>query len=115
MTALSSIWRDAWRPPDRRPIWEWAEEHITAIPYSPNPGAFRIGNSPQIREVFDAIINPRVRLISIIAAVQASKTTISEIALAYIVSNLPGPTLWLNETDEDAKDQSEARLQKLFD
>ncbi len=115
MTALSSIWRDAWRPPDRRPIWEWAEEHIAAIPYSPNPGAFRIGNSPQIREVFDAIINPRVRLISIIAAVQSSKTTISEIALAYIVANLPGPTLWLNETDEDAKDQSEARLQKLFD
>ncbi len=115
MTALDTIWRDAWRPPDRRPIWEWAEEHIAAIPYSPNPGAFRVGNSPQIREVFDAIINPRVRLISIIAAVQASKTTISEIALAYIVSNLPGPTLWLNETDEDAKDQSEARLQKLFD
>lgn len=115
MTALDTILRDAWRPPDRRPIWQWAEEHIAAIPYSPNPGAFRIGNSPQIREVFDAIINPRVRLISIIAAVQASKTTISEISLAYIIANLPGPTLWLNETDEDAKDQSEARLQKLFD
>ncbi|PTY02753.1 hypothetical protein DB346_08230 [Verrucomicrobia bacterium LW23] len=69
----------------------------------------------QIRAVFDAITDPRVRLVSIIAAVQASKTTVSELSLAYIIANLPGPTLWLNETDEDAKDQSEARLQKLFD
>jgi hypothetical protein len=32
-----------------------------------------------------------------------------------IVKNLPGPCLWLDQTDEDAKDQSESRLQKLFD
>ena len=115
MNYHDDLWRRACTPPDRRPIWQWAEEHIKAIPYSPNPGPFRIENSPQIREVFDAITNPRVRLISIIAAVQASKTTVSEIALAYIVANMPGPTLWLNETDEDAKDQSESRLQKLFD
>ena len=109
------IWKRAWRPPDRRPIWQWAEQHIRSIPYSPTPGRFRIENSPQIREVFDAIVDPRVRVISVIAAVQSSKTTVPEIALCYIIANMPGPTLWLNETDEDAKDQSEARLQKLFD
>lgn len=109
------MWSRICAPPDRRPIWEWAEEHIKAIPYSPNPGAFRIENSPQIKEVFEAITDPRTRLVSIIAAVQASKTTVSEISLSYIIANMPGPTLWLNETDEDAKDQSEARLQKLFD
>lgn len=115
MSFYDKVWGRICAPPDRRPIWEWAEEHIRSIPYSPNPGAFRIENSPQIREVFEAITDPRVRVISIIAAVQASKTTVSEIALAYIIANMPGPTLWLNETDEDAKDQSEARLQKLFD
>ncbi|MEE4212914.1 MAG: terminase gpA endonuclease subunit, partial [Parvularcula sp.] len=51
----------------------------------------------------------------IVAAVQASKTTAAELTLCYIIANLPGPTLWLNETDEDAKDQSESRLQKLFE
>ena len=35
--------------------------------------------------------------------------------LCYIIANLPGPTLWLDQTDEDARDYSEARLQKLFD
>ena len=115
MTFYDELWRRVCVPPDRRPIWQWAEEHIRAIPYSPSPGAFRVANSPQIRAVFEAITDPRVRVVSIIAAVQAAKTLVSEISLAYIIANMPGPTLWLNETDEDARDQSESRLQKLFD
>jgi phage terminase large subunit GpA-like protein len=113
--ALQDIWRDAWQPPDRRPVWEWAEEHVRSIPYSPMPGRFRLGNSPWIREVLDAVVDPKVRLVSIIASVQSSKTTAPELALCYIIANLPGPALWLDQTDEDAKDYSEARLQKLFD
>lgn len=115
MSFYDELWRRVCVPPDRRPIWQWAEEHIRSIPYSPNPGAFRIANSPQIKEVFEAITDPRVRVVSIIAAVQAAKTLVSEISLSYIVANMPGPALWLNETDDDAKDQSESRLQKLFD
>jgi hypothetical protein len=88
---------------------------VRSIPYSPMPGRFRSDNSPHIREVMEALVDPRVRLVSIIAAVQASKTTAPELTLCYIISNLPGPTLWLDQTDEDAKDQSESRLQKLFD
>lgn len=112
---LEQIWREAWRPPDRRPVWEWAEEHIKAIPYSPLPGRFRVANSPMLREVVEAIVDPRTRLVSIVASVQSSKSTAAEIALCYIISNLPGPTLWLDQTDDDAKDQSEGRLQKLFE
>jgi hypothetical protein len=37
------------------------------------------------------------------------------LGLAHIIANHPGPTLWLDQTDDDAKDQSESRLQKLFD
>ena len=112
---LDRIWREAWRPPDRQPVWKWAEEHVRSIPYSPMPGRFRIENSPMIREVMEAIVDPRIRLVSIIASVQSSKTTAPEITLCYIIANLPGPTLWLDQTDDDAKDQSEGRLQKLFD
>ena len=115
MKELNAIWRDAWRPPDRRPPWQWCEEHIGAIPYSPMPGRFRSDNSPWVREVMDAIVDPRVRLVSILASIQSSKTTAPELTLCYIIANLPGPTLWLDQTDEDAKDQSESRLQKLFD
>lgn len=112
---LSSILRDAWTPADRREPWRWCEDHIKNIPYSPLPGPFRSENSPWIREVMEAIVDPKIRLVSIIAAVQSSKTTSPELTLCYIIANLPGPCLWLDQTDEDAKDESESRLQKLFE
>ena len=112
---LSSILREAWTPADRREPWRWCEDHIKSIPYSPLPGPFRSENSPWIREVMEAIVDPKIRLVSIIAAVQSSKTTSPELTLCYIIANLPGPCLWLDQTDEDAKDESESRLQKLFE
>jgi hypothetical protein len=112
---LSDIWRDAWKPPEVIPPWQWAEENIDSIPYSPMPGRFRSDHSPWVREPLEAIADTKVKVVSIIAAVQASKTTVAELALCYIIPNQPGPTLWLSATDEDAKDQSESRLQKLFD
>ncbi|MGF1453573.1 MAG: terminase gpA endonuclease subunit [Opitutales bacterium] len=115
MSVLRSIFAAAWRPPDRRAPWRWAEEHVETIPYSPIPGRFRSDNSPWLKPVMEAMIEPKVKTVCIIAAVQASKTTAAELTLCYIIANLPGPTLWLNETDEDAKDQSESRLQKLFE
>ncbi len=115
MSAITNILFDGWTPPDRRPPWQWCEEHISSIPYSPMPGPFRSDNSPWIRDVMNAIVDPKIRIVSIIAAVQSSKTTAPELTLCYIISNLPGPCLWLDQTDEDAKDQSESRLQKLFE
>ena len=112
---LSSILRDAWTPADRREPWRWCEEHIKSIPYSPMQGSFRSDNSPWIREVMEAIVDPKIRLVSIIAAVQSSKTTSPELTLCYIIANLPGLCLWLDQTDEDTKDESESRLQKLFE
>ena len=112
---LSSILMDAWTPADRREPWRWCEDHIRSIPYSPLPGPFRSENSPWICEVMEAIVDPKIRLVSIIAAVQSSKTTSPELTLCYIIANLPGPCLWLDQTDEDAKDESESRLQKLFE
>ena len=115
MKLLRDILKDAWTPADRREPWRWCEEHIKSIPYSPLPGPFRSENSPWIREVMEAIVDPKIRLVSIIAAVQSSKTTSPELTLCYIIANLPGPCLWLDQTDEDAKDESESRLQKLFE
>ena len=115
MSALQQIWREAWKPPDRRPPWAWCEEHITSIPYSPVPGRFRSDNSPWMREPMEALVDPRIRLVSIIAAIQSGKTSVGELGISYIIANLPGPTLWLDQTDDDARDQSESRLQKLFD
>ena len=112
---LQTIWADAWKTPDRRPPWAWAEEYIASIPYSPTPGRFRSDNSPWIREPMECAVDPAYKFITIVAGIQASKTLMMEILTAYIIDNMPGPMLWLAQTDADAKEEMKARLQKLYE
>lgn len=107
-------WRSAWRPPDRRPAWEWAEEHVQKIPYSPIPGRFRSSNSPWIREPLEALTDVSVRKVQIVAGIQASKTLLMEIGSCALIKNHPGPMLWLDQKDEEAADELENRLKVLW-
>lgn len=112
--ALTTLLTPNWRLPERIPPWKWCEENVKNIPYSPIPGHFKSANSPWVREVMEAMADPDIRLVSIVAPVQSSKTIGAELCLCYIIANFPGPCLWLSQTDADAKDQAEARLHKLF-
>lgn len=111
---LTTLLAPNWRLPERIPLWKWCEENVKNIPYSPIPGHFKSANSPWVREAMEAMADPDIRLVSIVAPVQSSKTIGAELCLCYIVANFPGPCLWLSQTDADAKDQAEARLHKLF-
>lgn len=112
--ALTTLLAPNWRLPERIPPWKWCEENVKNIPYSPIPGHFKSANSPWVRGVMEAMADPDIRLVSIVAPVQSSKTISAELCLCYIIANFPGPCLWLSQTDADAKDQAEARLHKLF-
>lgn len=112
--ALTTLLAPNWSLPERIPPWKWCEENVKNIPYSPIPGHFKSANSPWVREVMEAMADPDIRLVSIVAPVQSSKTISAELCLCYIIANFPGPCLWLSQTDADAKDQAEARLHKLF-
>ncbi len=112
---LRAAFCEGFAPTVRLSVADWCEKHVDEIPYSPIPGPFRAYNAPQMRDVMAAIVNPRVRLVFVMASIQSSKTLSPELALAYIIPNLPGPTLWLDVTDDAAKLQSETRLQPLFD
>ena len=112
--ALTTLLAPNWRLPERIPPWKWCEENVKNIPYSPIPGHFKSANSPWVRGVMEAMSDPDIRLVSIVAPVQSSKTIGAELCLCYIIANFPGPCLWLSQTDADAKDQAEARLHKLF-
>lgn len=76
------MFAEAVRPPDRRPPWAWAEEHVESIPYSPMPGRFRSDNSPWVREVMEAVVDPRVKLVSILASVRTLITPLPQRAVA---------------------------------
>lgn len=109
------MWQEAWTPPDRRPPWKWAEDNVMAIPYSPIPARFRSENSPWIREPLEALVDVNVRKVQIVAGIQASKTFGAEIGSCYIIKNMPGPMLWLDQQDDEAKDELENRLTPLWE
>jgi hypothetical protein len=68
-----------------------------------------------LREPLEALVDPKIKVVCLMACVQASKTLIGEIGLNYIIANMPGPTLWLDNTDEEAYDQAESRLSVLME
>ena len=55
-----------------------------------------------------------MRKVQIVAGIQSSKTFLMEIGTTYIVTNAPGPMLWLDQTDEEARDELENRLTPLW-
>lgn len=109
------VWRAAWRPSDRRPPWQWLEENVTEIPYSPMPGAWKSDHSPMAREVLDMIFDPLIRTVMITAATQTAKSLILEMAIANVVANDPGPAMFLNQDDDEAGDEAATRLYPLLD
>lgn len=112
---LSAVLRRAFAPHERPDAVEWAETYIEDIPYSPIPGRFRIYNSPFLAPILRELTNRRTRKVIISACVQSGKTLAPEIALCWLIANSPAPTLWLDMTDDSARDQSENRLQPLFE
>ncbi len=94
-------------------VVEWCRTHVTEIPYS--PVAFDLDKSPILRALLEELEKPRNRYVMILACVQSGKTLAPELFLSYLIENRPGPTLWLNTTDAEAKDQAENRIGLLFD
>ena len=111
---IEELWRESWKPPDRRSAWEWGEEHVTRIPYSPIPGKFRSDNSPWIRKPLESLTDVTIRKVQIVAGIQASKTLLMEIGSCFITACLPGPLLWLDQKDEEAADELESRIKPLW-
>lgn len=94
-------------------VVEWVRRHVKSIPYSPRE--FNLAASPILRALLEELDDERNRYVVIVASVQSGKTVAPELFLSYLIDKKPGPALWLNTTDAEAKDQSENRIGLLFD
>src|SRR4030043_1997060 len=73
------------KPPSNQKIWEWGEENVELDRSSPYPGPFRIKNSPHIKEILDAILDPECNKITIMGSAQTAKTLMYLIIWGYLV------------------------------
>lgn len=113
---LTTVWQRHFTPPDSREIWEWIaqEGELPSGAYAV-PGRLDIELVPQIKAPLQALRNPVVRDVTCMAAIQCLKTLIGEMFLLWLIANAPGPTQWLQGTDQEAKEHALERFLSLLE
>lgn len=91
------------RPSDRRPPWQWCEDHVVVDSTSPMPGKWRSDSSPWVREVMEEFADNRVQDISVMCSAQSSKTQTLMGCLCWAISEDPGPGMWVMAAKDEAK------------
>ena len=111
---LDGLWQSNFPKADRREIWEWAhdEGELPDGTYAV-PGRFDISTAPFAKEIFRALKDPVVRVVTSLASVQSLKTLIGEIWLLWSIVNDSGPTQWVHPDDQEAKEHSKERFLPL--
>tara|TARA_R100001510_G_C7655916_1_gene215461 strand:+ start:3477 stop:5222 length:1746 start_codon:yes stop_codon:yes gene_type:complete len=94
--------REAFKPADRRPPWKWAEDHYRVSPSSPFPGKWRSDNSPWVREIMEEFANDEVQTLSAMCSAQSAKTETMLALLGWLISEDPGPCMWVTSSEEEA-------------
>ena len=103
-----------WEPEFAGSMWQWAEG--MDMPQSTlTGGVFAPELSPWLLEIFDALSNPRIREVVVVAPAGGAKSMLAEIFIAWIVKNAPGRTYYVCQTDDDAKDAMEGRIMPFLE
>src|SRR5437762_1387633 len=110
---LASAIREAWGQPFRGEIYEFAGGLNLQAGYSVK-GFFDINSAPWVKEPFEAIRDPRVRVVSIQAGVQCLKSFIEDATIPYWILHDPGDCLFLLDTDPKALKYCSSRLMPLI-
>jgi len=111
---ILEAWRLAWRPFDRRPIYEWAATHVNLPSCYAISGYFHVEKSRYLMGPLDAIRDPLVREITVLAGVQTGKSLIGDLTVCDIICNNPGNLLWNFPTEEWAEDYAKRRAVPLL-
>ncbi len=102
------------RKSDRRPIWEWAHDHVNLPSSYAQPGRFDVSTSRHLIGPLEAIQDDRVREASWYGAIQTGKSLCVELGLMWATCNSPGPMMWTLQTDEDADEHCNERFMEAY-
>lgn len=106
---------EAWRPPERLTVSEWADRHRVLVSPSAEPGPWRTERTPYLREILDCFSDPDVVQITIMASTQVAKTEAQLNCLGYIIDQCAGPALVVMPTEDSAIRFSQRRLRPMLE
>lgn len=102
------------KPPWTGSIQHWAEQNVVlTVAYRP-PGAFSVDRSRYMIAPMEALNDPSVRQVNIMAPPRSGKTLLGEIFMLYSIANNPSSFLWVQQSKEQMDKMGGLRMQKLL-
>ena len=102
-------------PPPKLTVSEWADEHRRlSSEASAEAGRWRTSRAEYQREIMDAINDPYIEDIVIMASAQVGKSEIILNGLGYYIHYDPSPILLIQPTVEKARDFSKERVAPMI-
>lgn len=106
---------EGFKPPENLTVSEWADKYRRLSPESSaEAGPWRTKRTPYLKEPMDAMTDPKIRNIVIVAASQVGKSEAEMNFIGYIIDQDPGSTMYIHPTIEDAKKFSKLRISPMI-
>jgi len=112
---INEAWKAGCTPPDRRPIYEWAREHITLPNAFTITGPYNPDYSRRFLDIFDALKSDTVRNVIVKKPVRGGGTMIGDIWLPWVIANDPGPFMFLMQSDKVARAHTDTRTKPIME
>jgi hypothetical protein len=110
LSALAAV-----RPIDRRPIYEWAAQHVEMPAVLTVQGKFNPSISRHLIEPFHALQNDRIRRVVILKPTRGGGTLLADVWCNWVMAVDPGPFMFNLHTDSVAKAHAETRIMPMLD
>jgi phage terminase large subunit GpA-like protein len=103
------------RASDRRPPWQWCEDHVVVDNTSPMPGRWRSDMSPWVRDVMEVFGDNHVSDISVRCSAQSAKTQTLMCCACWLISEDPGPAMWVMAARDESRQFVRDRITPSFE
>lgn len=103
------------RPIDRRPIYEWAAQHVEMPAVLTVQGKFNPDISRQLIEPFNALQADRTRRVVILKPTRGGGTLLADVWCNWVMAVDPGPFMFNLHTDSVARAHAETRIMPMLD
>lgn len=105
---------EAFNPPERYTVSEWADNFRVLTSVSAEPGRWRTNRTPYLKEPMDRFTDPLIEKIVLCFGAQLGKTETELNMIGYALDQTSYPTMMVYPTDTIAKFASDKRVQPMI-
>lgn len=105
---------EAFKPPERYTVSEWADNFRVLTSVSAEPGRWRTNRTPYLKEPMDRFTDPLIEKIVLCFGAQLGKTETELNMIGYALDQTVSPTMMVYPTDTIAKFASDKRVQPMI-